>query len=484
VSTCRHAPQGGTASSTAAQNTATARMSRTPRPTAVHTAERSAQIVSPYERFSTFVPVTTVPSAHASAAPTGKREYGDHEAVAAAAAASSSASSAERSVDNPTSPWLRWTTVDVKKRRPLRGALAALPLIVAHFFLFPYPLGREVVLRARWRVPLPVDGSAAAGTARAGAGPEATAAPFQLGDLYGFVTPDGRLASLDRTPFRVALSRRGSVAYGRIGGTWMLDGPSAQPLISFSGNGYPLLSPDGERILLVQTDLTGLRELGEAGDTSWDRDFPSLLTSVAIAGDWLAAGLLNGAVSIVDRTGALVFEEAPTGSRISAAFGVAITADGRRLAAVTGIGPQQLTLWRRSRDGFAAASRVPLESDFRREVRIAFSGDGSSLASEAAAGVVIVDAENGNHSLVPLRGRLTGMAFLGTGGGRAGTWLVAARDGAGAELAAVRPPDAVLARVPLGRQAWGPDSPWLGTAGDTLLVAFAGSLVGLGLEAR
>ena len=91
----------------APQYTAIARMSRTPRPTAVHTAARSAQMVSPYERFSTFVPVITVPSAPASAAPTGKREYGDHEAAAAPRAAPCSFSSSGRSIDNLTSPPLR-----------------------------------------------------------------------------------------------------------------------------------------------------------------------------------------------------------------------------------------------------------------------------------------------------------------------------------------------------------------------------------------
>ena len=337
-------------------------------------------------------------------------------------------------------------------------------------------------MRARWRVPLPAEGTAVEGRARSSA-PSAPA-PFQLGDLYGFVSPDGDLVSLGRTPFRVALSRRGFVAYSRMGGTWMLDSPSGQALASFSGAGYPLLSPDGDRIFLVKTDLTGLSEIGETGEPAWTRDFPSLLTSVALAGDWLAVGLLNGAVSLVDRRGSVVFEDAPAGSRIAATFGVAVTADGERLAAVTGIGPQQATLWRRSRGGYAASARFPLDSDFRREVRIAFSSDGRSLACEAADAVAIFDVAGGTRSLVPLRGRATGMVFLGTAGARAGAWIAAARDGAEAEVVAVRPPASVLARIALGRQQWGTDGPWLGAAGDTLLVAFAGSLVGLGLEAR
>jgi len=75
--TCRQAPQGGTASAASGVETASARNSRRPVPTALATAARSAQIVSPKERFSTLVPVTTVPSAHSRAAPTRKREYGE-----------------------------------------------------------------------------------------------------------------------------------------------------------------------------------------------------------------------------------------------------------------------------------------------------------------------------------------------------------------------------------------------------------------------
>jgi len=370
----------------------------------------------------------------------------------------------------------------VNRRKPLRGALTALPLIVAYFLLFPYPLGRELVLRARWRVHLPAEGAPVAVARRAA--PASTLAPFQLGDLYGFVSRDGELASLARTPFGVALSSGGSVAYARIGGTWVMDGPTGQPLQSFSGDGYPLLGPEGDRVFLVKTDLTGLRELAPSGEVAWQRDFPSMLTSVAVAGDWLAAGLMHGAVALVDRTGSLAFEGGVSDSRIAAAFGVAVTPDGERLAAVTGIGPQWLTIWRRSRDGYAVVARVPLESDFRREVRIAFAADGRSIACEAAGGAAVVASANGSRSLVPVPGRLTGIAFLPAAGGRPGTWFVAARDGAEAQLAAVRPSGAVLARVPLGRREGGPRSPWIGTAGDTLLVAFAGSLVGLGMEAR
>ena len=62
ASTWRHAPHGGVVTPSGPL-TATAAMRRAPASTAANTAVRSAQIVSPYDAFSTFAPVKRRPSA-------------------------------------------------------------------------------------------------------------------------------------------------------------------------------------------------------------------------------------------------------------------------------------------------------------------------------------------------------------------------------------------------------------------------------------
>ncbi len=77
----------------------------------------------------------------------------------------------------------------VKKKRPARVFFVALIVIVLYFVLFPYPLGREIVAKPVWSVTLP-DPSAPnppSTSAQAPDGAKTTAAPFQLGDLFGYV---------------------------------------------------------------------------------------------------------------------------------------------------------------------------------------------------------------------------------------------------------------------------------------------------------
>src|SRR5262245_60710959 len=74
TSTCRQAPHGewppGVATAIATQ------FFDSPAATALTTADRSAQIVRPYEAFSTLQPVKILPEAVNSAAPTLNFEYG------------------------------------------------------------------------------------------------------------------------------------------------------------------------------------------------------------------------------------------------------------------------------------------------------------------------------------------------------------------------------------------------------------------------
>jgi hypothetical protein len=355
-----------------------------------------------------------------------------------------------------------------RKKRPA-GVFFAVPLfIVLYFLLFPYPLGRELVARPRWAVPLP---------ASAGPAPAATGQPswqFQLGERFGYVRDDGSILYVGITLYRVALSSTCFVNYTRLGTDWILQDSSGRRLTSFSGSGYPLLGPEGSRIFNVKTDLSGIIELDRTGVDLWERDFPGMMTSVALRGDYLLVGLLNGSLILINRQGSALFEYMTRGSRIPVILGTAVAGDGSLIAALCGIGPQYLTVLRRQNTAYAPLASVGLPDDFRRELRMGFSPDSRFLFFEAAVGAGLFDPRGQSLRWLSLRGSLAGAAFAGHG--RIAAFV--SKGGGRAELA-IEPP----AGGAVCREEFDAREVSLGTIDGQILLGWDGRLLRIDVEA-
>jgi len=354
-----------------------------------------------------------------------------------------------------------------KKRRPLRSLLTALLFIVAYFLLFPYPLGRELVAVPRWAVALP------AASAPGSAAPGGPVAPFQVGNRFGYVQGDGTIVYCGTVLYRVALSSSAFVNFSRLGTDWIVQDPAGRRLMSFSGSGYPLVSPDGRRLFTVKTDLSGLQERDRNGDTAWDRDFPTMMTSLSVQGDLVLVGLLDGSLHLLNREGSPVFDVTPGGSRIPVVVGCALSPDGARLAAVTGIDPQYLVVMAREGAAFSPVMRTPLPGTFRREVRIGFSPGSRLLFLEGTAGPGLLEATGGAVRWLPLHGVLAGAAFPHQG--RAAAF--AARDGSVGRLL-IEP----AAGSPVSREEFPAHDLFVGTIEGQLLLGLDGQLLRIDVE--
>ncbi len=367
----------------------------------------------------------------------------------------------------------------VSKKRPASVFLVALLAIILYFVFFPYPLGREIVATPAWAVKVsdpgasqtPTDPEPATGT---NSGATIRSFPFQLGDLFGYVNADGGILHAEKVLFRVALSDTAFVNYTRLGTNWVLQSARGARIMSFSGNGYPLLSSDGGRIFIVKADLSGIIELDKAGDVMWSRDFPALLTSVSLQGGTLLVGLLSGRLLMLDGRGSPVYEKSIGGSRIPVIFGVAASTDGALLASVSGIAPQYLTVLRRQGSGFGELAKEVLASDFRREVRMAFSPDSRYLLIEGAAAAGFLDPAAPRLAWTPMRGALAAISF--PGGGRLAA--LAARDGTRTDLRILSPFTAPILEESFPAQHF-----FLGTIEDDLILGVDDRLLRIDLKA-
>ena len=369
----------------------------------------------------------------------------------------------------------------MRKRRPASIFFTAVLLIVLYFALFPYPLGKELVAKPIWAVSVGAPNTPAAAAAEAPAAPapgslstDLAPAPFRLADTFGYVNPDGTLLHLGQTLFQVALSRTGYINFARMGTDWIFRDPQGERVASFSGNGYPVLSDDGGRILVVTNDLTGLQELDKNGDPVWKRDFPAILTSVSLRGDFLLVGLLNGSLQLLNRNGAPVFQAPPGKSHIPVIYGCAVAPDGSALASISGIGPQELAILGRSGSSYARTLRVTLPTDFRREVRMGFSPDSSCLFYETAGAVGLAEPGTGRLSSVQLPGRLAGAAFLDDS--RVAAFV--SRDGQRASLRLVRP-----FLLTFSQESFPADNLFVGAIDDQLLLGVDNRLMRVDIQA-
>ena len=349
-------------------------------------------------------------------------------------------------------------------RRPASVFFTAVLLTVLYFALFPYSLGRELVAKPAWAVDL----SAASSNSAAAGQPltdDTGAAPFQLGGSFGYIRPDGALVHLESTLFRVALSRAGYINYTRVGTDWIMRDPRGGRLLAFSGYGYPLLSEDGQRVLVVDPDMTGVLEVDGNGDMAWSRDFPAILTSLSVEPDFLAAGMLNGSLQLLGRHGTPLFQVSPASGRVATVYGCGVAPDGSYLASVSGTRPQVLTVLGRRGSSYAESLRVPLGTDYRREIRTGFSPDSRYFYYESASAVGLVEPSSGRLSSVALGGNLAGRSFLGNG-----LAAFASHDGGRVSLHLVRPFVATI------------DSEGF-RAGDLFLGAIGGQLL-LGMDSQ
>lgn len=359
----------------------------------------------------------------------------------------------------------------VTRRRPVIVFFTAVFAIIAYFTLLPYPLGTETVARPVWvaAIPSPNDPAASAAPER-----EQVPALFQLGGVFGYVDGQGRFAHVEKTLYRVALSDTGFVNYTRLGTDWILHDVRGRRVLSFSGSGYPLLSPDGSRIFVVKSDLSGLVEMGNGGETRWERDFASLLTTLSVQGSSLLAGLLDGSMVFIDPRGAAIVLAAARSSRIPVLFGAAVTGDGSVAASLSGIDPQVLTVYSRREGVFEPRSTQVLATDFRREVRMAFSPKGRYLAFEDGSAVGLFDLAAGRSSRVALRGPLTGIAFPAEGRLAA----AAAVAGGHADLAVFSP-----FVGPVFRETFAAPDLFVGTVDGQLLLGLDGRLMRIDMVA-
>jgi hypothetical protein len=357
-------------------------------------------------------------------------------------------------------------------------AAVVVSIFAAYSFVATERIPPETVFIPRWITSLDDGKNAIPSVIKAEAGLEkkSTSAasaefiPFELGRRFGYVNADGVFSINKEKTKNIYISPSLFAEYGGVEEKIEINNPSGGLSVLLENpQGRPFFLDD--KIFLINYGQYSISRLGDSGAALWTRDFPSVITCVDGAAGILAVGMLDGSVEIVSRTGELIYEFEPSGSRIGAVFGCALSSDGSALAVVCGIGKQRFLYLEQAGSTWRITYHEFLEEGLRRPVYISFTDGNRRVVFERENSIGVYDSTDRIVSRVFLDGRVAGIDASGENGI---LLLLTSDAGANNKLIAIQYPGVVVMEAPfksktvfLSRKE---DVVFLG--GDSLLASF------------
>ncbi|MCL2477922.1 MAG: WD40 repeat domain-containing protein [Treponema sp.] len=274
---------------------------------------------------------------------------------------------------------------------------------VLYFFIAAQPIPKETILVPRWIASLESGYPVSIKN-----NPEAsTVIPFRLGNRFGYINDSGQFI-LNRTLQAGYLSFSPDcwAEYNAVPSNIDVYNPDNLLLMSIDNpGGYPLFMDN--RVYLVGNEQNSISSLDDQGNVRWTYDFPAPLTCIDASGGFVLAGTLDGAIELLNDSGTSVYSTEPGGSRLAVILGCAVSADGSKLAVISGIDQQRFLLMEQSGNTYRVVYHEFLDSGFRRAVHINFIDNDSKVAYECEGGIGIYDMATRKSVRADLEGEIT-----------------------------------------------------------------------------
>ncbi len=235
---------------------------------------------------------------------------------------------------------------------------------------------------------------------------------YRNGRLFGYTDLQGNIYLRETSSFFTSLTDRIFIDYSKVAENFFLKDPKGNLISGFHAFGYPFFDKTGQRLFVIKTDLSGISEITETGDATWEQDFNSVITSVSVSSGEISVGLLDGSFKIINDKGRIVFAIKPSGSSIQVITGSAASKDGDMFACISGLNPQKILIFKRHNSNYSVIYSKELRSDFRREVLMRFFPGGRFLLFEAKGGIGIIDINTETLRFVRVNGKIREFSIL------------------------------------------------------------------------
>jgi hypothetical protein len=298
------------------------------------------------------------------------------------------------------------------KQQKRRGVIPiSLGILILYFFLFPVVLQKELVIKPVWCRSINLYNFMYSTVKTEGA------IPFRFKEIFGYLSPDGRISYFDYVLYNVTYTKNQFINYPRIMSNIIIQDNVGNFLTNTQVNGYPFFDQGSERLFVVKNDSTGLTEIMQDGLEKWKAEFTSIITSLDINKDSVLLGLSNGKLKLIDNSGNILYEtipEGPEGSKIPIIYGCAVSKQSDKLACISGLYPQWLFLLEGKAYENPNVHYFRLSTDFRREVFIQFSREENYLFFEDKEGLGFLELSSKKAETISFNGQFSGLSEIQT----------------------------------------------------------------------
>ncbi|MDR0410332.1 MAG: WD40 repeat domain-containing protein [Spirochaetaceae bacterium] len=275
--------------------------------------------------------------------------------------------------------------------------------------------------------------------------------PFELGDSFGYISQDGRF-SVNRTKKAyISLSDYFWAEYGAQDDFISVKGPRNEDVFNIEdAYGYPFFLDS--RSFIIHSDQNSVSQLemvqsGSPGTvkTAWSYDFTSPISCVDAAAGLFLAGTLDGTIELVDGAGKRLYFSEPSGSRITAIFGCALSKDGKKIALVSGVDKQRFIFIEQFGVSWRITFHEFIGEGLRRNVYVMFVDNGDKVVFEREGGLGIYDVKTRSIYSVALDGEI---AALDGGNNNGMLFLINSKNEYEKKLIGIKLPNTVAIEAP------------------------------------
>ncbi|HZK19619.1 MAG TPA: hypothetical protein VFC68_02715 [Treponemataceae bacterium] len=225
---------------------------------------------------------------------------------------------------------------------------------------------------------------------------------FKLGQNLGYFDTDGQIGLFKTFPFKAAVSDNFWTLYSQDHSITSVFTPQKTEIATIKATGFPHF--DKNRIYIFHPGGNSFSSYTNEGTLLWTHEEASIITAFDSSPGGTVAGFSNGNIFYTDSTSFKTTVFSPGGSNYEIIFGLAISENGKYIAALCGLEKQRIVIAQIENQQVKIFYHEFLESETREQSLVYFNSANDKVFVNTNKGIVSVNINTLNSTHFDIEG--------------------------------------------------------------------------------